>query len=414
MTADLVVQGFAGPGGWCVALDELKLGPSVGIENDAAACATRAAAGHRTIRADITAFPVEQLAGRLWGSVDSPVCITFSSAGKRAGVAVIDVLDASIRDALEGRRTRAAHRREMAGMLTKAWWPSPKLTRAERSAAAWKAVRSASLVVEPARRIYATRPEWVAMEQVPEVLPLWRVYAEELTRLGYSTWCGVINCADYGVAQTRKRAILIASRVRQVRLPMPTHYDPRKGMQLFGTPWISMAEALGWGATGRPGPAVTAGGTATGGAEPFPTRARELLEHERDAGRWVLGGPYRTSPGDRTRPRGLDEPATTVAFGHSSMIFRRDMLECPKAGKPTARPHGSTSAPRRASRATHSWVALDTRTARPGSPSSLRTPYGSPLRKPPRSRPSPADTHGKAAGPSSFSRSATRSRPSPP
>ena len=123
---------------------------------------------------------------------------------------------------------------------------------------------------------------------MPAVLPLWQVYAAELRRMGYSAWAGKLNAADYGVPQTRERAILIASRVRQVARPEPTHYDPRKAMQLWGTPWVTMAEALGWGATGRPSPTVTAGGTSTGGAEPFGHRGRDALEAERDAGRWAL------------------------------------------------------------------------------------------------------------------------------
>jgi DNA (cytosine-5)-methyltransferase 1 len=59
-------------------------------------------------------------------------------------------------------------------------------------------------------------------------------------------------------------------------------------MQLWGTPWVPMADALGWGATGRPAVAVTAGGTSTGGAEPFGHRGRDALAAERDADRWVL------------------------------------------------------------------------------------------------------------------------------
>ena len=86
------------------------------------------------------------------------------------------------------------------------------------------------------------------------MLPLWQVYAAELRKMGYSAWCGKLNSADYGVPQTRERAILIASRVRRVSCPPPTHYDPRKGDQLFGERWVSMAAALGWGATARPGP----------------------------------------------------------------------------------------------------------------------------------------------------------------
>ena len=338
----MIINGFAGPGGWCVAIERLGLGRSVGIELDTAACATRAAAGHRTIRADVSQFPVERLAGKVTGSIDSAPCITFSAAGKRAGTALTDVLDAMIRDQFDGRKTRAAHRREMAAMLRKAWWPSPKLTREQRSAKIWPAVRSASLVAEPARRIYACRPEWIALEQVPAVLPLWQVYADELGKLGYSVWCGTLNAADYGVPQTRIRAILIASRVRKVARPVPTHYDPRKGMQLFGTPWVSMAEALGWGATERPVPAVTAGGTSTGGAEPLARGGREALEAARDAGQWAL----RIDAQANATCRPVHAPADTIKAGHSSGEMRWVLQSGQSlAGAGSARPERTASEP---------------------------------------------------------------------
>jgi DNA (cytosine-5)-methyltransferase 1 len=211
--------------------------------------------------------------------------------------------------------------------------------------------------VEPARFIYACRPEWVAMEQVREVLPLWEVYAEELRRLGYSAWCGVLNSADYGVPQTRMRAILIASRTRQVYRPEATHYDPRKGMQLFGDPWVSMAEALGWGATGRPGPAVTAGGTATGGAEPFPTRARDLLAAEQDAGRWALriDAQAHASVRDVTAPA----PAPALKFGHSAAemewVLHTNRDQKPDGTRQTADPHAAP-APALTAKSGGQWV----------------------------------------------------------
>lgn len=296
----MILDLFAGPGGWDVGADRLGLAPNVGIELDAAACQTRAAAGHRTIRADVGAYPVERLSGHVTAIVGSPVCTTFSAAGKRAGNAVTDALESSVLDAFEGSKTRAAHRREMAQMLRRSWWPSAKLTRAERSAAIWKAVRSASLVVEPARYIRACRPEWVALEQVPSVLPLWQVYAAELRRLGYSAWTGVLNAADYGVPQVRERAILIASRAHAVQRPQATHYDPRRGMQLFGDPWFSMADALGWGMTSRPYfTLATAGGKRGGPDEQVGgSGARRSLYAERDAGRWVFERPATTVQGD--------------------------------------------------------------------------------------------------------------------
>ena len=155
------------------------------------------------------------------------------------------------------------------------------------------------------------------------MLPLWEVYAAELRKLGYSAWCGKLNAADYAVPQTRIRAILIASRVRTVGRPVPTHYDPKKGAQLWGEPWVSMSAALGWGMTARPYFALATAGGNRGGADEQVggSRAREALYAERDAGRWVLESAAREKVNDRTRPRGMDEPATTIAFGHSGMVW---------------------------------------------------------------------------------------------
>jgi DNA (cytosine-5)-methyltransferase 1 len=357
----IVLDLFAGPGGLDEGMRMLGIGPVVGLELDRWACATNAAAGGLVLRTDVAAFDVSRLLGKVTACAGSPVCTMFSAAGTRAGVAVLDELCVLIRDMFAGRKTRAAHRREMARLLRASSWltgipvqmsagqwrrgrqaalkrkllarkgnpaalrravtnsPTPgRLTRAERSAAIWKAVRSASLVAEPARFIAACDPEWVALEQVPAVLPLWQVYAEELQAKGYSAWAGLLNSADYGVPQTRIRAILIASRVRQVRKPYPTHYDPRKGPQLFGSPWVSMAQALGWGATGRPAPTTTAGGTSTGGAEPFGHRDRQALEAARDAGDWAL----RIDAQANATCRPGHAPADTIKSGHSSGEMR--------------------------------------------------------------------------------------------
>lgn len=314
----MIIEPFAGPGGLSEGGRMVGLRQVAGIEIDVAACATRAAAGHHTIRADVAAFPVGQLAGKVTGVCGSPPCTTFSAAGGQAGNMLLALLADLIARTFAGRDHRHAYRARMAETLDHSPWKAD-LEPAERAARIAAAVTSAALVAEPARFIHATRPEWIALEQVPSVLPIWRRYADELRGRGYSTWAGVLNAADYGVPQTRQRAILIASRVRTVRRPEPTHYDPRKGMQLWGTPWVSMADALGWGATGRPVPTVTAGGTATGGAEPLAKSGREALEAERDAGRWVLLPAGRDKINDRTIPRRLDEPATTIAFGRSDM-----------------------------------------------------------------------------------------------
>jgi DNA (cytosine-5)-methyltransferase 1 len=188
-------------------------------------------------------------------------------------------------------------------------------------------VRSASLVVEPARFIWECRPEWVAMEQVREVLPLWEVYAEELRRLGYSAWCGVLNAADYGVPQVRHRAILIASRGHAVERPAATHYDPRKGMQLFGQPWVTMAEALGWGMSDRPYFTLATAGGSRGGADEQVggSGARRSLYAEKDAGRWVLHTNRDQQPdGSRQTadPYSAPAPAFTAKAGGQWIVKR--------------------------------------------------------------------------------------------
>jgi DNA (cytosine-5)-methyltransferase 1 len=75
-----------------------------------------------------------------------------------------------------------------------------------------------------------------------------------------------------------------------------------------------MAEALGMGATGRPAPTVTAGGTATGGAEPFGHRDRDMLDAERAAGRWML----RMDSQANATTRDVTAPAPALKFGHSA------------------------------------------------------------------------------------------------
>lgn len=295
----------------------LGLASYVGIELDKTACATHAAAGHATVRADVAAFPVGPLAGKVRGLIASAPCTTFSQAGGQAGNVVLDLLADLIREVFAGKDCREAYADRMARELEDSDWAAD-MELPKRLARIRAAVASACLVAEPARFIRACDPEWVALEQVREVLPLWQAYCEELTARGYSAWCGLVNAADYGVPQTRVRAILIASRTRRVSRPEPTHYDPRRGAQLWGTPWVSMADALGWGATGRAAPTVTAGGTSTGGAEPFGHRDRDALEREQAEGRWVLqrdrGSGMSERHGSRDA-RPLDAPAPSITAG---------------------------------------------------------------------------------------------------
>lgn len=266
----VIVDLFAGPGGWSEGLRMLAPdlhATEIGLEWDAAACETRAAAGHATIRTDIAAYPTNVFGGKVTGLIASPPCQDFSLAGKRAGI--------------EGDRGQ--------------------------------------LITEVLRWAEALKPDWIACEQVPPALPIWRDYEVELRRMGFYTWSGVLNSADYGVPQTRRRAILLASRSGPVGPPEPTH-DKEPMPSLFGDdllPWVSMADALGWG---RPKPAWTLTGRAdalmAGGAG-----ARETIKKEIEHGEWILNaGRTESQPNRALRP--LDEPAPTLAFGHDSASWK--------------------------------------------------------------------------------------------
>lgn len=53
---------------------------------------------------------------------------------------------------------------------------------------------------------------------------MWEAYAEVLRDQGYSVVMGIMHAEQYGVPQTRKRAILIARQDGgEVKFPGPTH-----------------------------------------------------------------------------------------------------------------------------------------------------------------------------------------------
>lgn len=172
---------FAGPGGWDEGLRRhLGITDVLGVEVDAAACATRAAAGHKTLMADVAELDPARFAG-ITGLLASPPCQDFSSAGTKVG----------------------------------------------------RAGRRGQLIDTVPPFVEELAPEWVACEQVPQALEVWQEHAARYEALGYTTWCGILNAADYGAPQARRRAILLAHRSRPSTPPAPTHLRH-----------VSMAEAL--------------------------------------------------------------------------------------------------------------------------------------------------------------------------
>lgn len=76
------------------------------------------------------------------------------------------------------------------------------------------------------RIVTATRPNVVALENVPSVIRQPRFW--ELVKMlrdgGYHASASVVQCADYGVPQLRKRLILLASRHGNINLKTPIEF----------------------------------------------------------------------------------------------------------------------------------------------------------------------------------------------
>lgn len=88
------------------------------------------------------------------------------------------------------------------------------------------------------------------MENVPELLASseFDQIKERAESLGYLLVSAVLNAADYGVPQRRKRAIVIGSLKGMPKIPAPTHVDPKKSGSLFShglLPWETVERAIG-------------------------------------------------------------------------------------------------------------------------------------------------------------------------
>jgi DNA (cytosine-5)-methyltransferase 1 len=242
----LVIDDFAGPGGWDEGVRPLGLTP-LGIEHNADACATAAAAGHARIRADVRVVDLRYL-GPVAGTIGSPPCPGWTVAGTG------------------GARRDAVHvLRELAAVRTLA-----DLDALITRLAASMGHPETLLALEPLRRALSCAPGWVAWEQVREVQPLWDACAVILRAHGYTVATGVVSAEQYGVPQTRRRAVLLArgpelsTTLGEARLPAPTHsvFDAHTPARLDAgvKPWVTIADALD-----VPGAAALRSNYGTGG-----------------------------------------------------------------------------------------------------------------------------------------------------
>jgi DNA (cytosine-5)-methyltransferase 1 len=199
---------FAGAGGAALGLRAAGIEALACVELDESACATLKAAGFPAVQADLREWSWDgEKPDLLWSSFP---CQIWSMAGKREG----------------------AKDTERNG------WP-------------WTL-----------RLIDETQPEWVILENVKGLTThteaecgnpagcagcyLQSAILAELAKRYAVVQHVVLNAADYGVPQHRRRLIVVAG-PRAIRWPEPTHTAPGRTLGLFGEAlrWVTIGQALG-------------------------------------------------------------------------------------------------------------------------------------------------------------------------
>lgn len=120
------------------------------------------------------------------------------------------------------------------------------------------------LVLEMARFVEELRPDAVFMENVPGLITRGTALLEELSQrlraAGYYAETRVVQMADFGVPQNRRRLVLLAGNGFMIPFPVQTHAkDPEGGSGL--KKWVTVRDAIyGWSAPLKLSRAVTRGG----------------------------------------------------------------------------------------------------------------------------------------------------------
>jgi DNA (cytosine-5)-methyltransferase 1 len=95
------------------------------------------------------------------------------------------------------------------------------------------------------RALQQAAPLAFIMENVPELLRSaeYCAFVDEARALGYDVEGRILNAADYGVPQRRRRAIVLGSRVGPCIWPEPTYF-PLKAVPPGGQPWRTFRDAV--------------------------------------------------------------------------------------------------------------------------------------------------------------------------
>jgi len=103
------------------------------------------------------------------------------------------------------------------------------------------------LVLQMARLIEEIAPMMVMMENVPGLAtrgkPVLDEFVSKLESRGYLVNKGILQLADYGIPQSRRRLVLLAGKGFHIQLPKRTHCykgDEKKKLK----PWLTLADVI--------------------------------------------------------------------------------------------------------------------------------------------------------------------------
>lgn len=92
------------------------------------------------------------------------------------------------------------------------------------------------LLYQFARLVRETGPDVITMENVPTVVrhQVFHDFVAELQSLDYHVWFNVVDSSQYGVPQSRRRMVLLASKFGEIGMIEPTHPKPKTVEQAIG------------------------------------------------------------------------------------------------------------------------------------------------------------------------------------
>jgi DNA (cytosine-5)-methyltransferase 1 len=174
------------------------------------------------------------------------------------------------------------------------------------------------LIFEIARLVREIQPVAVMVENVPGLAkkgkPLLDYFIKELESLGYRVSCDVLQVADFGVPQSRRRLVILAGRGFSIPFPSPTHSRSHTKGKMS---WKTVHEAI----YGLPEPIKLEESMKNGGPQRFNWHViRTMSPANRARIKQSKPGSSRNLLPDELRPechKGMDEGFSNV-YGRMS------------------------------------------------------------------------------------------------